>query len=688
MSLLPPTLIDLPVQLNPDCSTMEFVLGKRPDRPFTFMYVVDTSLDEEDMVALKEGILDSIRLLPPDALVGFITFGKNIKVYEVGLQGVISSYSFHGLKTYKLEEIQSTLGLLPTDLRNKHDDKAQQLNYMGARFIQPASMCEYTLNTILDELVADSWPIPKAHRPLRATGAALNIGLQILKSCFDKTGARLMLFTGGPCTYGPGLIVGDQLKESIRAHHEITNDTAKHLKKATKYYDSMADLATASGHAVDIFIGSYDQVGLYEMASITEKTGGSIVLADAFTTAIFKQSLLKIFNRDAYGDVEFGLNGSLEVKTSSNLTVSGMIGQGVALTHSKDKTKVSDTAVGEGNTTAWKLCTISPHSSYGIYFDIPKDSATTPQQQNFFIQYILYYQHPSNTIRLKVTTIARPVLTLETDSSLSNYFDQEVALVLMGRMAINKLMKDEKNDVMLWLDKTLIDLCVKFAEYSKNDPQSFRLSQKFTLYPQFIFHLRRSNFIQVFNNSPDESLFYRHVFNTEDTTNSLIMIQPTLTAYELNKEPEPVLLDSISIKPDRILLLDTFFHILIYHGETIASWRRQEYQEREGFEHFKALLDAPRQELGDLIYDRFPLPRFIDTEEGGSQARFLYSKLNPTTSYKSTASAIGDAFSGALGMLSNSRAAQPGGAVVLTDDVSLQVFMDHVRQLVVKSAAT
>ncbi len=30
---------------------------------------------------------------------------------------------------------------------------------------------------------------------------------------------------------------------------------------------------------------------------------------------------------------------------------------------------------------------------------------------------------------------------------------------------------------------------------------------------------------------------------------------------------QPVLLDSTSITPDRILLLDTFFHILIFHGE-------------------------------------------------------------------------------------------------------------------------
>ena len=154
---------------------------------------------------------------------------------------------------------------------------------------------------------------------------------------------------------------------------------------------------------------------------------------------------------------------------------------------------------------------------------------------------------------------------------------------------------------------------------------------------------------------------------TEDTNNSLIMIQPTLTSFGLDlEEPEAVLLDSVSIKDDRILLLDTFFHILIFHGRTIAQWRQAGYQDQEEYADFKRLLEDPKLEAGELLIDRFPLPRFIDTEEGGSQARFLYSKLNPSTSYNSQDISK--------------------GAVVLTDDVSLQVFMSHLQKLVVSSS--
>lgn len=53
-----------------------------------------------------------------------------------------------------------------------------------------------------------------------------------------------------------------------------------------------------------------------------------------------------------------------------------------------------------------------------------------------------------------------------------------------------------------------------------------------------MFHLRRSPFLQVFNNSPDESSYYRHHFARQDLTQSLIMIQPILYAYSFHGPPE------------------------------------------------------------------------------------------------------------------------------------------------------
>jgi protein transport protein SEC23 len=209
-----------------------------------------------------------------------------------------------------------------------------------------------------------------------------------------------------------------------------------------------------------------------------------------------------------------------------------------------------------------------------------------------------------------------------------------------------------------------------------------------------MFHLRRSQFLQVFNNSPDETAFYRHVLNHEDVSNSLIMIQPTLDSYGYDHEGgQPVLLDSTSIQNETILLLDTFFHILIFHGETVAAWRKAGYQEQDEYESFRTLLSAPKEDakvskhldpcpgvgstsltllatLQELIQDRFPLPRFIVCDAGGSQARFLLSKLNPSTTHTT----------GSYGGVSQT------AQTIFTDDVSLQTFMDHLMKYAIHAS--
>lgn len=67
----------------------------------------------------------------------------------------------------------------------------------------------------------------------------------------------------------------------------------------------------------------------------------------------------------------------------------------------------------------------------------------------------------------------------------------------------------------------------------------------------------------------------------------------------------------------------------------------------------------------DLITDRFPLPRFIVCDAGGSQARFLLSKLNPSTTHTT----------GAYGGVGAQNA-----QTIFTDDVSLQTFMEHLMK--------
>jgi protein transport protein SEC23 len=68
---------------------------------------------------------------------------------------------------------------------------------------------------------------------------------------------------------------------------------------------------------VDIFAGCLDQVGLLEMKSLPNSTNGVLVLSDSFATAIFKQSFLRVFDKDEQGHLQMGFNATFDVQVGA-----------------------------------------------------------------------------------------------------------------------------------------------------------------------------------------------------------------------------------------------------------------------------------------------------------------------------------------------------------------------------------
>nr|CAD7452678.1 unnamed protein product [Timema tahoe] len=663
-----------PAELIPVFSTIEYTITRAQCLPPIFLLVVDTCIDDEELGALKDSLQMSLSLLPPNALIGLVTFGKMVQVHELGCEGCSKSYVFRGTKDLTAKQIQDMLGIgkftAPQQQSQPRGPGGQPLSPAN-RFLQPVHKCDMSLTDLLGELQRDPWPVSQGKRSLRSTGVALSIAVGLLECAYPNTGARIMMFVGGPCSQGPGQVVNDDLRQPIRSHHDIHKDNAKYMKKAIKHYEGLAFRAATNGHAIDIYSCALDQTGLMEMKQCCNSSGGHMVMGDSFNSSLFKQTFQRVFARDQKGEFKMAFNGTLEVKCSREVKVSGAIGPCVSL--NVKGPAVSDTEIGLGGTCQWKFCTFNPNTTCALFFEVVNQhSAPIPQGGRGCLQFITQYQHSSGQRRIRVTTIARNWADASANlHHISAGFDQEAAAVLMSRMVVFRAETDDGPDVLRWVDRMLIRLCQKFGEYAKDDPNSFRLSENFSLYPQFMYHLRRSQFLQVFNNSPDETSFYRHMLMREDLTQSLIMIQPILYSYSFNGPPEPVLLDTSSIQPDRILLMDTFFQILIFHGETIAQWRALQYQDMAEYENFRQLLQAPVDDAQEILQTRFPMPRYIDTEQGGSQARFLLSKVNPSQTHNNMY-----AYGG-----------QESGAPVLTDDVSLQVFMEHLKKLAVSSTA-
>ncbi|OBZ67637.1 Protein transport protein SEC23 [Grifola frondosa] len=637
---------NLPAELLPKYTTIEYTLSRPAQVPPVFLFVVDTCVEEEDLKALRDALVVSLSLIPPFALVGLITYGTMTQVHELGYAECSKSYVFRGGKEYTPKQIQDMLGLSAQNRAAPRPGQPLPPQAFGAaRFLMPVQECEFQLTGILEALTRDPWPVANDKRPLRCTGVAISVAVGLLETTFPNTGARIMVFSGGPASEGPGMVVSNELKEPIRSHHDIDRDSAKHFKRATKFYEGLAKRVANNGHAVDIFAGCLDQVGLLEMKSLTNSTNGVIVLSDSFATSIFKQSFLRMFNKDDQGQLEIGFNATFDVQTTKELKVSGLIGH--AISAAKKSPCVGETEI--------------------VYFEVvtPAGQPLQPGSRGL-IQFVTHYQHASGQQRLRVTTIARNFAEAGSPSIAAS-FDQEAAAVLMARIAVFKAEIDDSPDVLRWLDRMLIRLCQKFADYRKEDPSSFRLTDNFSIYPQFMFHLRRSQFLQVFNNSPDETAFYRHVLNEEDVNNSLIMIQPTLMSYTFDVPPQPVLLDSVSLKPDVILLLDTFFHILIFHGDHRAMAQSRIPRSRRMYLIFLVITSWYHVGAlaGSIPYP--PLYRVRPTWQSGPVPAL---EAQPSTTHMSTS-------------MYGTAAGATAGQAIFTDDVSLQVFMEHLKRLAV-----
>jgi protein transport protein SEC23 len=265
---------NLPAELIPSFTTVEYNLPRPRVAPPAFLFVVDTSCKESELGFLKASLLLAIELLPRDAFVGLVTFGTIVQVHEIGYQECSKAYVFRGNKETTLQQVQEALGL---GQRRGGPGDTQSM-----RFLQPIKDCQFDLGNIIESLEHDPWPVQQDKRPLRASGVALSVAASLMKLAFPNHPARILAFLNGPCTEGPGQVVSVERKEVIRAHSDIQKGQAPFWDKACKYYRQLAETLVADNISCDICAAALDQCGIAEMREIPERTGGVLVLTDTF----------------------------------------------------------------------------------------------------------------------------------------------------------------------------------------------------------------------------------------------------------------------------------------------------------------------------------------------------------------------------------------------------------------------
>lgn len=331
-----------------------------------------------------------------------------------------------------------------------------------------------------------------------------------------------------------------------------------------------ANKAAKSNHVVDIFAGHTDQVGFYELKYFPLLTSGNLLMGDSFLSRAFRQSIMKFFTKIYNQDFLF--NGVMEVKCSTGLKVMGCVGTCSSMnTTLKNVSKIN---VGIGSTARWKLNSITEESTFTFFFEAPSTAeevrSILHNQSKGFIQFVTNIVCANGTKRLRVTTACRR--WRDVSNGLQNIcegFDETAAVVAASKYAIYVSEFEDNPDCVKSLDRMLIALVRTFADYIPNSPSTLKLPPNFHMFPQFMFHFRRSNLMTTFNISPDESTYFKHIFLKSPLGDNLTMIQPVLLSCSFKDGFHPAILDASSIRPDNVLILDTYYMVLIYLGQVI-----------------------------------------------------------------------------------------------------------------------
>ena len=589
------------VRFAQDTEIPEIIYSQAKNSPsFRNHVVLLLDLTAPDLEQLKQVLLQSLCTSESPLAISLILFSRHIYVFEFSSDS-LRCFSLNGQKAYSSDQILSNLQI---SLQTPESSKRFFTSADSFSLISAIETLEYKESAV------------KGLRRERAAGLALQVSIELMKEAAAGKPGQIIFLLSGAATVGVGKIVNLGLEETIRTFADIKASRAPHLAKAKSFYEGLAVQLRKTGHTVDIFSCSIDQCGLFELESITEATGGYMFLFDCCGSNEFKSNFLKYFKEYLTRPSRC----SVVLRCSKNVEVCGCIAQGYSFEN--NSSLASKIKVGLSGTNAWAVNAVDPNSSFTFFFH-PKDKTST---QDVVIQVETRFITGEGTVK----TVVKLVKFAKGEASQTIFaFNNETSAVITAKLAVWRLKQEDFLNVSTWVDKSLIAFAKRFALI---EDKTVNIPSQISLFPQFLYFLRRSQFINAFNVSPDESAFYRQMMLRSSVAEAILMIEPVLLSYSFNSDlPEPQFLSPEAMKKDRLLLLDSFFTVVIWHGPDICAWIEAEYHLKPEYENFACLLDMPVNDSGLILQSRFPIPKLVMSKPRDGTERYIKAKLNTQT---------------------------------------------------------
>lgn len=615
--------------------------------PSLYIFLIDL---HNEVRAICDAVRETLTVLPKNSSVSIVPF-TDVPV-RIRKQTTFDKPDFFRVDVpAELDELSKILGCLKEDVRivekGKRPPRAlgKALEY-AIQLEKAFGLNETKLEQDFESLSLDS-PL-KAHFDMKAMG---------------KHRVHIITIISGPPTLGAGSVANESVKEPLR-HQEASISAVTRSSQASEYYTT---LLTKSKAIFSVFDGSVSESGLFEMLRLCTKSGGTIVQSETFEMNYFKQNLMKWCSQNGY-------LGSLTVKTSANWRVSGAIGPVISR---KDHSQYAlDECIGEGLTGSWDLRFLGMHGGVTVFFSIHEVS-----KKAFYGQIILKSAGCWKVLSFKKYG------SCEKNEVGSGFNDSVFLAIYAKAMAWERIraLESDKKKKLKQIDETLKKL-IYFGK-SGGTFSSFRnavldvfaarnglpiLSNEFMKMPEMIYFLRRSFLGDSYNTSPDEIGFISNCLLRSNVDYSVLIVVPKVMRVEENKlKSLPLSSEILADNSDGVLILDTLFKVLIHYGSTLcyhrdwfktnigAAFLEQNSSEWDLEGDIKGIIAQNREKIQQFAEDKVDfaklfgeiqfarqyafaligtpgrpvLSRFIESDEGKSQARFLYANLSPSDSY-------------------------------------------------------
>ncbi|WPK22846.1 hypothetical protein PUMCH_000065 [Australozyma saopauloensis] len=664
------------------------------------IFVIDvyqyTNGDEngDDFWSLKTAIAESIDKLENDVKVAIITFSEEVYVHFP-----------NKAQCMVLEPFQQT-GDFMMDFSRWSEGNHEVLSRNNHAFSAPSEH--------LKQYIMSLQPHPtKLVKPCRRTGTSLLTVCELVKEHYKSFSlGRVFLFQSGPPTTEPGKV--SEENTPLRTHNDIVTLSAPHLSSAIQFYSFISLVSVgytfnqayksvyhSSTHTAmhrqssspkftfNIFVGSSDQTGVYEMKRLAEGGNGTIYMTSTFCSKQFVEA----FHNCIVRTNNEKKNCSITVLPSIGIKIISAIGNCTEL-ESSYKAKYADlhhdrisdlvtsfeSSIKLRNfTNQWYLGGLNNTETTAFYFDVDTVSSSSmldpfKGSKELYVQFqTRHFDRKLNRQLLRVTTVRRPTTLAILDSNkvqLSNgkyklihhkstiikekilleSFNANIWITLLTRLLVNKIdypgCYNPTEDITKELDKILIRLLSNFGgieidrEVGSNpyDASNYKYAMHkcFEELPSLAYQLRKNQQLtKVFNCSPDETASCHNVFKALCVEDSEKMIRPRLYKVVANSFTQvPFHWNSllVSNNESHYVVLDSVTTIIICK----CTANKEDSLPLHPSYNDDVLYDTRMpQDLQDVIAlvrketlaAQGVFPRIIVTQTGHSQERSLKARL-------------------------------------------------------------